>query len=78
MLFDRRTGAGTVLVQKDDGTLFIQSAPSSANSFSSTLSVSDDLWHHVAITYDQSASGSIEGPNVLATPADTDTRLQIW
>ena len=59
MLFDRRTGAGTVLVQKDDGTLFIQSAPSSANSFSSTLSVSDDLWHHVAITYDQSASGSV-------------------
>jgi hypothetical protein len=59
MLFDRRTGSGTVLVQQDDGRLFVQSAPTAANSFRSTATVSDNKWHHIAMTFDQSAGGSV-------------------
>ena len=34
MIFDRRTGSGLVVVQHDDGTLFVQTAPASKNAFS--------------------------------------------
>jgi hypothetical protein len=53
MLVDWRTTAGLVLVQGDDGKLFVQTVPTGANTFSSSASVSDDLWHHVALVYDQ-------------------------
>lgn len=57
MLVDRRTGSGTVIVLNDAGAIFIQCS-GGANSFSAGY-LPDDLWHHVAVTYDQSASGSI-------------------
>jgi hypothetical protein len=59
IIFDRRTSSGLVVVQHDDGTLFIQTAPAAKNSFSSTRSVSDNLWHHIAITYEQADGGLV-------------------
>jgi hypothetical protein len=58
ILFDRRTTNGTVIVLNDAGAIFVQCA-GNANSFSAGY-VPDDNWHHVAVTYDQSATGSIE------------------
>jgi len=57
MLMDRRTGAGTVIVLSDAGAIWLQCA-GGANSYSAGYVV-DDAWHHVAVTYDQSASGAI-------------------
>ncbi|MDB6039371.1 MAG: hypothetical protein JWM99_3212 [Verrucomicrobiales bacterium] len=59
MLFDRRTGSGLVIVQHDDGSLFVQTAPKAVNEVSSSGTVSDGRWHHVAVTYDQSDGGLI-------------------
>jgi hypothetical protein len=59
MLFDRRTGSGLVIVQHDDGSLFVQTAPAGVNAFSSASSVSDGRWHHIAVTYDQADGGLI-------------------
>jgi hypothetical protein len=59
MLVDKRTGAGAVIVQHDDGTIFFQTAPAAKNQFSSIAKVTDDKWHHVAVTYDQSDSGFV-------------------
>ncbi|HEX5221569.1 MAG TPA: LamG-like jellyroll fold domain-containing protein [Verrucomicrobiae bacterium] len=58
MLVDRRTTAGTVIVLNDAGNIFVQCS-GGANSFAAGY-LPDSLWHHVAVTYDQSASGSIE------------------
>jgi len=59
MILDRRTGSGLVVVQHDDGTLFLQTAPASVDSFSSTASVSDGRWHNVTIVYEQADGGGI-------------------
>lgn len=59
ILFDHRTSSGAVLgVNAADGTLFFQSGPSSANSFYGP-SVVDEAWHHIAITWNQDAAGSV-------------------
>jgi len=58
ILFDRRTGSGTVIVLNDAGSIFVQCA-GGANS-SSVGYLPDLRWHHVAVTYDQSASGVVE------------------
>ncbi len=57
ILFDRRTTSGTVIVLNDAGNIFVQCA-GGANSFSAAY-LPDGLWHLVAVTYDQSASGSV-------------------
>jgi len=57
MLVDRRTSSGTVIVLNDAGNIWIQCA-GGANSFAAGQ-VIDDLWHHVAVTYDQSAGGYV-------------------
>ncbi len=57
MLMDRRTGSGTVITLNDAGAIFVQCS-GGANSFSAGY-LPDDLWHHVAVTYDQSASGLV-------------------
>ena len=50
-VFDRSSGgSGLIVAQKDDGTLLIQPASGTA-SFSSSGNVSDNNWHHVAVTY---------------------------
>lgn len=60
ILFDRRNGPGDVIVQNDDGTIFVQASDGNANVNSfSTGAVSNDRWHHIAYVYDQSAAGSI-------------------
>ncbi len=58
-LFDRRAGSGLVIVQHDDGKLFVQTAPNAVNAFSSIASVSDGRWHHVAVTFEQGDGGLI-------------------
>ena len=58
MLMDHRTSAGTDIVLNNAGAIFVQCS-GGANSFSAGY-IPDDLWHHVAVTYDQSASGSVE------------------
>ena len=57
MLVDRRTTAGTVIVLNDSGAIGVQCA-GGANEFTVGY-LPDDNWHLVALTYDQSASGSI-------------------
>lgn len=53
MLLDRRTTAGLCVVQNWDGTLFLQANPSGSLSTYSSGQISDNQWHHVAITYGQ-------------------------
>ncbi len=66
MLFDRRPTnpggpPGDVIVQTDSGAIFVQAASGTggANSFQTTRTINDDLWHHITYVYDQSATGSI-------------------
>ena len=56
-LFDRmNNGKGFVLVQNSDGTVGF--ADNGANdSFTSVSSITNNQWHHVAIAFDQGASG---------------------
>jgi hypothetical protein len=56
MLFDRRSDQGLVIVQHNDGTIFVQPS-GGVNTFSSIDTVSDDYWHHVAFVYDQRSNG---------------------
>lgn len=58
MIMDRRTSVGTVIVLNDAGNIFVQCA-GGANSFAVGY-LPDSFWHHVAVTYDQSALGGIE------------------
>lgn len=65
MLFDRRAGTaspqagdGLIAYQKDDGTVFVD-VGADLNVIDSTGVVSDNKWHHLAIVYDQSASGGV-------------------
>lgn len=60
-LFDRRNGqhgSGCVLVQNTDGTVQFQ-GDNGSDSFGSVLSVSDNHWHQVALTFDQSLNGAV-------------------
>jgi hypothetical protein len=61
IIFDRRTGNGTVLTMVDDGTLFMQTFSHyfNVNQLATTNIVSDDQWHHVAFVYDQGVNGFI-------------------
>ena len=56
LIFDRRTGAGTVIILHDNGRLFEQHTSTGVQG---TNRVDDGNWHHVAITYDQNSPGSI-------------------
>lgn len=88
ILFDHRTGSGAILgVNAADGDLFFQTAPGSANTFYGGTNVTDGLWHHVAVTWDQNATGSVsiylDGAQTAAQantaawswPADTDLEI---
>ena len=59
MLFDRRTSAGLVLVLDGlpSGGIDVQYTGNA--SFQAGGYVVDNNWHHVALTYDQSASGAV-------------------
>jgi hypothetical protein len=56
-LFDRQNGNGMIVVQNSDGTLELKTSQSAVDL--SSGNVSDDKWHHIAATYDQSASGQM-------------------
>lgn len=60
-LIDRRkgTGSGFVLVQNVDGTLQFQDNNGN-DAFNSALTVSDNTWHHITLTYDQSQNGAVQ------------------
>ncbi len=61
ILFDRRTSDGDVITLTDTGTIFVQAFANYAhvNAFAGAAVVNDNVWHHIAYVYDQSASGSI-------------------
>ena len=61
ILFDRRTATGNVLYQRTDGRLAVQATYSGGNvqlGFSTTGTVSDDLWHHIAYAYNGAPSAT--------------------
>src|SRR5882672_5519885 len=61
ILFDRRTSDGDVITLTDTGTIFVQAFANYAkvNAFAGAAVVNNNVWHHIAYVYDQSASGSI-------------------
>jgi Concanavalin A-like lectin/glucanases superfamily len=54
-VFDRQNGNGLVLFQNADGSLEMKTSQGAQDL--TTGNVSDDKWHHVAVTFDQSAGG---------------------
>ena len=58
ILFDRRTSAGTLLFIDGTGSGVINVQTYGGGNFSGGF-VGDGLWHHVALTYDQSATGTV-------------------
>jgi Concanavalin A-like lectin/glucanases superfamily len=60
MLFDHRTTSGLIAGLSDAGYIYVQCFPMPTNEFSDNTFVADGNWHHVAITYNQDASGSIQ------------------
>jgi hypothetical protein len=56
-LFDRLNGNGMVIVQNLDGTVELKTSQNAQDLTSANLS--DDKWHQIAVTYDQSASGQV-------------------
>ena len=59
ILFDRRTGSGLVITKEDDGTIQAQPSGGSGNTARSSKTINDNLWHHVAVTYDVTDSGAV-------------------
>ncbi len=57
LIIDRRPGTGDVIVQNNAGGIFWQ--PEWLYSASTTSSVSDDNWHHVAYVFDQASGASV-------------------
>jgi autotransporter-associated beta strand protein len=59
MLVDRRTSAGMVITVDGTGSGGLDIQYTGNASFAGGGNVVDGNWHHVAITYDQSASGNV-------------------
>jgi hypothetical protein len=88
-LFDQTTnsaqyaGNDFIIIQEDGGNLFFN-APNgtlSVNSFTSSTTISDNKWHLVALTFDQSASGSatlyVDGVLDTTSPNDNAWGLPV-
>jgi hypothetical protein len=60
MLVDRRTSAGMVIVLDGTPSGGIDIQYTGNANFATGGNVTDGNWHHVAVTYDQSASGTVE------------------
>jgi Concanavalin A-like lectin/glucanases superfamily len=59
MLFDRRGASGLVIVQAETGTIFVQ--PSGTNNqVLGTTPISDNKWHLITVTYDNTQSGLLK------------------
>jgi hypothetical protein len=65
MLVDRRTSSGAVITMNDAGYIFVQCA-GGVNTGGTYMP--DNLWHLVAVTYDQSASGLV-GVSIDGNPS---------
>ena len=76
MLWDRRTTTGIVIVQQDDGKLVLQSENNYCL-FASTVNVSDNQWHHVAITMNQTVGNQVT-IYVDGQTAGTSTNTGTW
>ncbi|HUR46790.1 MAG TPA: LamG-like jellyroll fold domain-containing protein, partial [Candidatus Saccharimonadales bacterium] len=78
MLVDRRSSRGDVIVQMDDGSIFVQAndGAGTVNQFS-TGQVGDDLWHHVAYVYDQAGNTTIYIDGILSH-AQATSRPWTW
>ncbi|MDB6071274.1 MAG: hypothetical protein JWL81_2445 [Verrucomicrobiales bacterium] len=59
IIYDRRTTAGTVIGIADSGSIYVQCNPGGTNVFTDNSYIADEVWHHIAITYNQDAAGSI-------------------
>jgi hypothetical protein len=89
ILFDRRSTTGDVIALDDFGAIFVQAKGAGGASANTTSGgyLPDELWHHVAYVYDQSASGSIkvyvdgvltiDNPNTIAWSWPADRPLEI-
>ncbi len=56
-IFDRLNGNGMVVFQNPDGTVELQCSQKAQDLTLANLS--DDKWHQIAVTYDQSAAGQV-------------------
>src|ERR1051326_1722339 len=63
MLFDRLNTNGCAIVQNADGTVMFQAGISNLfdGSVTTTNMLSDNRWHHIAVTFDQSTTGPFTG-----------------
>ena len=87
MLFDRRTTAGLVLFLDGTPSGGVDVQYTGGASFAAGGYVVDGNWHHVALTYDQSASGSVtvyvdgvqvdSGANTSAWSWDTTQEIEL-
>jgi hypothetical protein len=86
ILMDRRSDfSGDVITQTDSGEIFVQARDSggSVNAFSSTRTVNDDRWHHIAYVYDQAGATTLyidgvqAGSQVTSRPWSWDVAQQI-
>ncbi len=59
ILMDRRTSSGVIITVNDAGFIFVQPTGNNAGIVSSAYLV-DDVWHHIAVTYDQANGGLVE------------------
>ncbi|HZR18109.1 MAG TPA: LamG-like jellyroll fold domain-containing protein [Verrucomicrobiae bacterium] len=84
-LLDRRNGNGLYFVQNADGTIEVTTSQSAQDLTS--INLSDDKWHQVALTYDQSGSGQANlyvdgqlvasGPNAKAWSWQTGQEIEL-
>jgi hypothetical protein len=86
MLFDRRSSRGDVIVQDDDGSIFVQAndGAGTVNSFNTTNgTVSDNLWHNIAYVYNQAGATTVyidgvqSGSQVTTRPWSWEPAQQI-
>jgi concanavalin A-like lectin/glucanase superfamily protein len=74
ILFDRRGGSGLVIAMDNTGTLLVQGSSSAFPDINSVVTIADDTWHHVALTFDQGMGGAVTlfvngSPNSASTVA---------
>jgi hypothetical protein len=74
-LFDRLNKNGCVIVQQADGTLLFEAEANGVpvGAVVTTNVLSDNLWHHVAVVYDQSTIGPFNGAMSIYIDGQFDT-----
>lgn len=75
-LFDRLNASGCVVAQNPDGTLLFQSETNNNQlvvQLTSTNVLSDNKWHHIAVTYDQDIFGPFTGTMAIYVDGQFDS-----